>query len=109
MVVAEAVQQTRHTEDELNPDGVLGAGETIDIGTIIDRCQMNVSDMSATEYEDFHDDLLMLGISAAQFGRDIGLSKNTVYSWKHWMIPQYARAYMHARIELADLKARLNK
>ena len=107
MVDAEAVPEVRYSKDELDQERVLGASDTvIDITGILAQCQITIPNMKFSEYEDFMDDLKMLGTTAAQFGRDLGLGRNTVYSWKKWGVPQYAKAYLHVKMELSDYQIR---
>ena len=70
---------------------------------------MTVESMEFSEYEDFMDDLHMIKTSAAQLGRELGLGKNTVYSWKRWGVPKYAKAYLDVKTQLTDYKIRHGK
>lgn len=109
MVDAAFMRPNGHSEDEQDSSGVLAAGDTLSLDFIIGSVQMTIESMEFSEYEDFMDDLQMIESSGAELSRELGLGKNTVYSWKRWGVPTYAKAYLDVKTQLTDFKLRYRK
>jgi hypothetical protein len=57
-----------------------------------------------TDYEDFTEDLRILGISKARLGLILGRSERRVYHWSQSGVPGYAKAYVDLAFENLSLR-----
>ena len=105
-MAAQIMSTGEHPKDEQHLPRDVVAGDTLDLNSVLSTCQMSIPDMAFSEYDDFKDDLQMVEMTPADLTRELGLSKNTVYAWGQFTIPDYAKAYLQLRMELYDYRLR---
>eukprot|EP00914_Ancora_sagittata_P030334 GHVO01060597.1.p6 GENE.GHVO01060597.1~~GHVO01060597.1.p6 ORF type:complete len:108 (-),score=16.08 GHVO01060597.1:1421-1744(-) len=103
MVDAKDLPAIQCNKNEQQGERVLGLSDTIDITGLIFSCEGGFLALESDDYEEFMEDLRLMNVTAAEIGRELGLGKNTVYSWKQWTVPQYAKAYVELKLKLHDL------
>lgn len=58
---------------------------------------------------EFREKLIELGITQAEFSRELGISPVTVSRWSRGEVPEYASSYLRLRIKLERIRKEVER